>query len=208
MPFITLGGKNMLYMHVPKNGGTTVENWLASLGPLHFSCNYNLGYSHTFRSTPQHFTADDIQRLFANGFFSYSFLFTRNPYDRIESEYRYLHKIDHLKRSLKNLFSIPTFDEWIKESLQEIEVNPWIWDNHLRPQWEYIYPSIDVYKVEDGLLNGIKSVAFKMGVTPPTELPHLNHTRDINVATRWSDESRALVQKYYARDFKEFGYTP
>ena len=207
MPFITLAGKNMLYMHIPKNGGTTVESWLATVAPLHFSTDYNLGYSPTFRSTPQHFTADDIQKLFAEGFFSYSFLFARNPYNRIESEYRHLHKIGHLKKSLKNLFIIPTFDQWTKESLQKIKSDPWIWDNHLRPQWEYIYPSSDIYKMEDGLLNGIKSVAIKMGVTPPSELPHLNHTRDVKVATRWSDESRLLVQKYYARDFKEFGYT-
>jgi len=208
MPFLTVKGKNILYMHVPKNGGTTVENWLASLGPLHLSCNYNLGYSPTFRSTPQHFTADDIQRLFADGFFNYSFLFTRNPYNRIESEYRYLHKIGHLKRKIKNLFSIPTFDEWIKESLQEIEVNPWIWDNHLRPQWEYVYPSVDIYRIEDGLLKGLGAVALKIDVVAPTELPYLNHTREIDVSTTWSDESRTLVQKYYARDFREFGYTP
>ena len=208
MPFINLAGKNILYMHIPKNGGTTIESWLASLAPLHLSCNYNLGYSHTFRSTPQHFTADDIQRLFAEGYFSYSFLFSRNPYARIESEYRYLHKIGHLKRMMKNLWIVPSFNQWIKESLHEVKVNPWIWDNHLRPQWEYIYPSIDIYRIEDGLLNGIQSIAPKIGVAAPHELPHLNHTREINVVTDWNDESRTLVKKYYARDFKEFGYTP
>jgi hypothetical protein len=207
MPFLTVKGKNILYMHIPKNAGTTVENWLASLGPVHLSCNYNLGYSHTFRTTPQHFTADDIQRLFADGFFSYSFLFTRNPYERIESEYRYLHKIGHLKREMKNLWTVPSFSQWIKKSLEEINSNPWIWDNHLRPQWEYVYPQADIYKMEDGLLNGIKAVALKMDVVAPTELPRLNHTREIDVSTTWNDESRSLVKKYYARDFKEFGYT-
>ena len=198
----------MLYMHIPKNAGTTIEGWLASMAPLHLSTDYNLGYSRSFRSTPQHFTADDIRRLFADNFFSYSFLFVRNPYDRIESEYRYLQKTTQLRRSVKNLWTMPSFNQWIKDSFREIESNPWIWDNHLRPQWEYVYPSIDIYKMEDGLLNGVKSVAHKMGVAAPTELPHLNHTLDINAATLWSDESRAIVRKYYARDFKEFGYTP
>ena len=208
MPFINLSGKNVLFMHIPKTGGTTVENWLTSFAPLHLNCEHNAGYSNTFRSTPQHFTSDDIRKLFVDGFFSYSFLFVRNPYDRIESEYRYLIKMGRLKPGIKNLWSIPSFNQWIQKSLKEMGRNPWIWDNHLRPQWEYIYPSSDVFKMEDGLLNGIKTVAPKMGVLAPISLPYLNQTREMDISTRWSDESRSLVQKYYARDFKEFGYTP
>jgi hypothetical protein len=102
---------------------------------------------------------------------------------------------------------MPSFNQWIKDSFREIESNPWIWDNHLRPQWEYVYPGADIYKMDDGLLNGVKSVADKMGVVAPTELPRLNHTREIDVSTTWNDESRSLIKKYYARDFKEFSYT-
>lgn len=208
MPFINLAGKNILFVHIPKTGGITVESWLASIAPLHFCSDYNAGFSKTFLATPQHFTADDIKKLFVDGFFSYSFLFVRNPYGRLESEYRYLHKMGHLQRSIKNLWTVPSFNQWIKKSLKEIHKNPWIWDNHLRPQWEYIYPPIDIFKMEEGLLSGIKTVASKINVEAPKTLPHLNHTREINVTTTWDDESRELVQKYYARDFKEFGYTP
>ena len=187
-------------------GGTTIENWMNSLAPLNFSSGHRLGLTPSFRSSPQHFTGEDIQKLFCDEFFDYSFMFVRNPYNRIESEYRYLHSLRYFKRSVKNLWTIPSFNQWIKSSLREVKSNPWIFDNHLRPQWHYLYPSIDIYKMEDGLLSGIKSVARKIGVDAPTELPHLNHTHQMNVATPWSDESRSLVAEYYARDFKEFGY--
>lgn len=69
----------MLYMHIPKNAGTTIEGWLASMAPLHLSTDYNLGYSPSFRSTPQHFTADDIQRLFADSFLAILFYLLETP---------------------------------------------------------------------------------------------------------------------------------
>ena len=208
MPFIQHAGKNILFMHVPKCGGTSVDHWLATISSVQLSTLHNQGFTSSTRCTPQHFTAADMRCLFTDGFFSYSFLFVRNPYTRLESEYRYLLKEKKLHRRISNLWTIPSFGYWVKQELHETCKNPWHLDNHLRPQFEFVYPKSDCFKLEDGLLHGLAKVAAVIDVPPPQPFATLNHTTDMTVETTWTDEARTIVARHFARDFKEFGYAP
>ena len=207
MPILQFEGRNILYMHVPKTAGTSVEAWLHSLAPLHLSATYTGGWTNTFRCSPQHLDADDIRRLFADGFFAYAFMFVRNPYARLESEYRFLCCDDKIRQLPSDHGSRPPFARWAVRELRAAEQDPWILDNHLRPQWEFVYPGADCFKMEDGLAKGLTKAAARIGAPPPETVPALNRTAGKDIETIWDAESRDLVARRYARDFKEFGYT-
>lgn len=208
MPVIKLHNRNILYMHIPKAAGTSVETWLESLAPVQLSYTYVGKLTKSLRCTPQHLDAHDIRCLFRDGFFDYAFMFVRNPYARMESEYRYLCAEKMVKKRVLDFGRAPEFSKWVIKSMKDVRRDPWVYDNHLRAQWEFAYPGADCFKLEDGLANGLAIVAARIGAPPPKEAPLLNRTAGLDIATIWSDEARELVAKRYARDFKEFGYAP
>jgi hypothetical protein len=193
-------------MHVPKVAGTSVETWLESLAPLQLSTIYNSGWTHSLRCTPQHFDAHDIRCLFRDGYFDYAFLFVRDPYARMESEYRYLCAQKKVRSRLRDFGRTPDFATWAVREMKAAEQDPWALDNHLRPQWEFAYPGADRFRLEDGLTAGLTVAAARMGVPAPETAPALNRTAGMDIRTAWTDEARAHVARRYARDFQEFGY--
>ena len=194
-------------MHVPKTAGTSVEAWLNSLAPLQMSLVYTGGWTHTLRCTPQHLDANDLRRLFGDGFFAYAFLFVRDPYARMESEYRYLCAERRIRKKPWDFGRIPEFSKWAIRVMKAAERDPWTLDNHLRPQWEFVYPGADCFKLEDGLAKGLTIAAARMGAPAPRAVPSLNRTTGLEIETVWSVEARDLVARRYARDFEQFGYT-
>lgn len=207
MPTIQFEGRNILYMHVPKTAGMSVEAWLDSLAPVHLSTTYTGGWTHTLRCSPQHLDANDIGRLFRDGFFAYAFLFVRNPYARMESEYRYLRSQGRLRLMPADRGEPPAFARWAVREMEAAEEDPWTLDNHLRPQWEFVYPGADCFKLEDGLAKGLAIAAARIGAPAPQAIPSLNRTTGLEIETLWSFEARDLVARRYARDFEQFGYT-
>jgi hypothetical protein len=207
MPTIQLEGRNILYMHVPKTAGMSVEAWLETLAPLHLSITHTGGWTHTLRCSPQHLDANDIGRLFQDGFFAYAFMFVRNPYARIESEYRYLRSQGRLCLTPADRGVPPDFAEWTIRELAAAELDPWTLDNHLRPQWEFAYPGADCFKLEDGLAKGLAIAAARIGAPAPKAIPSINRTAGLQIETRWNVAARDLVARRYARDFEQFGYT-
>lgn len=207
MPTLQFQGRSILYLHVPKTAGMSVEAWLNSLAPLNFSLTYTGGWTETFRCTPQHFDANDIRRLFQDGFFAYAFLFVRNPYARIESEYRYLRSQGRVRMTAKDRGEPPPFARWVVRELKAAEADPWTLDNHLRPQCDFVYPGAEWFKLEDGLAKGLSVVASRIGAPPPQTVPTLNRTDALEFETIWDAEARDRVALRYARDFKEFGYS-
>ncbi|WP_140849628.1 sulfotransferase family 2 domain-containing protein, partial [Paracoccus sp. FO-3] len=112
MPFIQHNGKRILFIHIPKAGGTSVESWMKGIAPLRL---FSMGIPHASRCTPQHYRAQDIEALLGEGFFDYAFTIVRNPYHRIESEYRMRAQL------AKDSFwkGLPAFSPWIEENLDQ-----------------------------------------------------------------------------------------
>ena len=89
MPAYRIRNKNVLFIHVPKTGGTTVESFLETHGK---SSLHNQGVkllkplsdSFLTRSLPlQHFHADLLVAMFAPDFFDYTFMIVRDPLERL-----------------------------------------------------------------------------------------------------------------------------
>lgn len=199
MPFVQIGTKRLLYLHVPKTGGGTVEEWLRTLAPLQF---HSVGMPTALRCTPQHLRMSDFRELFGDGYFDHVVMTVRNPYDRIASEYRMRAVLGG--KGFWNAF--PSFSLWLEQVLEAAAKNPFHLDNHIRPQWHFTGSGVEILRYEDGLPTILDRTARLLEVPPPKEIPRVHDTSDSGVEVRWDLADRLLVQNFYARDFELFGY--
>lgn len=197
MPFIQHNGKRVLFIHIPKAGGTSVETWMNGIAPLRL---FSMGIPHASRCTPQHYRAQDIRALLGEGFFDLAVTIVRNPYDRIASEYRM--RAELAKESFWK--GLPAFSPWIEENLDRQQRERFHLDNHLRPQWEFLGNDVEVFRLEDGLAAPLARIADVLSVAPPEMPPH--ELRSAPQEIVWDVADRIRVQTHYAKDFERFGY--
>lgn len=197
MPFIQHNGKRVLLIHIPKTGGTSLENWMKTIAPLRL---FSMGIPMASKCTPQHYRMQDVRALLGEGFFDHAVAVVRNPYDRIESEYRMR---AHLGKD--NFFKgIAQFTPWLEDVLTRQKREPFCLDNHLRPQWEFLGSDVEVFRFEDGLQAPAARIAQKLGLAAPETLP-----RDLvapPLQLSWDQVDRIRVRDHYARDFETLGY--
>lgn len=198
MPFIQHNGKRVLFIHIPKAGGTSVETWMKGFAPLRL---FSMGIPHASRCTPQHYRAQDIRALLGDGFFDLAVTIVRNPYDRIASEYRM--RAELAKESFWK--GLPAFSPWIEENLDRQQHDRYHLDNHLRPQWEFLGNHVEVFRLEDGLAAPLARLSDVLGVTSPKTPPH--ELRSAPQEIVWDVADRIRVQTHYAKDFERFGYS-
>lgn len=199
MPFVEYNSKRILYIHVPKTGGTTIEQWLTSHAPLHF---HTIGMPTPMKCTPQHLCMQDIRLLFGDGFFDYAFMTVRNPYTRIMSEY----KMRALIAGKSFWKSWPTFSLWLEQTLNNARKTPFIMDNHIRPQWQFTGSGVEVFRFEDGMESILNQLAVRIGAPIPKEIPHQLSTQEFPHEVLWDKVDILRIQEFYAQDFQEFGY--
>jgi hypothetical protein len=145
VPVFEKAGKYVLFVHVPKAGGTTIEhiflqnNWNIHLfdggeGPSTLN--------KALKCSPQHWHASMLGGLLRLEQFAAAFCVIRNPIDRLLSEYRW-------RRAYFG--ETGKAEEWVSNSLKAYRLNPFLHDNHIRPQVEFILQNISVFKLERGL---------------------------------------------------------
>jgi hypothetical protein len=196
MPLYQLNSRNLLFIHVPKTGGKSVEEFLKGLSGG--QALFHPKKQDIFPCSPQHMHAEALAMLFGNRFLDHSFMVVRNPYRRFVSEY-------HWRVTRKN--GEEPFEAWAHNILDALEANPYVLDNHLRPQVEFRMSGTDVHKLEDGLEKAVEAAVRAIGLD--VERPSLRQTHQ--VAKAEVTAGRTLVDRLretYAADFDAFGYNP
>lgn len=203
MPFVQANGKNVLFIHIPRTGGTAIEAQLRRAGCLRL---FSIGQPLSMRATPQHLRAGDITEIMGDAYFDYSFTVVRNPYDRIKSLF-------HLQAAAAGQGfwqAAPRFSHWVQHALQDLARDPWAHDHHLRPQWEFIGSGVEVFRYEDGLRAALEPAAAMLGLTlDEGELPQVQPARmepSPCDGFEWDLADLIRVEEAYARDFDTFGY--
>jgi hypothetical protein len=194
MPHTIINNSKVLFIHIPKTGGTTIEHWMSTYGKLYA---YQPKISSFMKCSPQHLTYDEATLILGHDF-DFSFSVVRNPYKRIESEYFFTTKRNN--RALKLDFS-----SWVLSSLDEFAKNRHYADNHFRPQSDFLSDNITkVYRLEQGLKKVLNKVCGILGVE------ELEQLRPRNVSKRheihWTFEAINAVNEVYKDDFKLFKY--
>lgn len=209
MPVFRNGEKNILFVHVPKCGGTTVENAFRVSGyRMHYlDGRGGAGTMNDLRvCSPQHLHADLLRSMLKIQKFDAVFMIVRDPIARFQSEYLWRNR---WRKSVSPDFR--DVDAWARRTFREYETNPYIHDNHIRPQNEFWMPEAIVYRMEDGLETVVADLNERLELGVSWESERINHARDqVGISSSDVEVSGALRQyltEFYRADYAKFGYT-
>ena len=202
MPIFTKNNVHILYVHVPKTGGTSVEKlfrnnkWRSSYKDTGSNLN------RIRRCSPQHMHLEMLQTVFDLEKIDYIFMTVRHPVDRLISEYR-------MKKGPKRGL---TLADWFDKALKSYLENPFCFDNHFRPQSDFWHPYFQVFKLENEYSHLIKEIEQRFNVDfEVKEIPHaMNRDKMVGEIDekliQITDSLRSRIELFYRRDFELFDY--
>lgn len=207
VPIFTKDDRAVLFVHVPKTGGTTVEKMMVGAG-------WEVGFratprthptqSRLHRVSPQHYHADLLAQTLKLDRFDAAFLVTRDPLARFRSEYAMRNKRGPGAGSAAHV------EEWTRSVARRVRRNPSVLDNHLRPQHEFLVPGARVFRLEDGMESIVRTLNDEWRLGLADDVPqHLHSGRDGRVASgdvAVNDFVEGWVRDFYAQDYRLLGY--
>lgn len=192
--------KELIFIHIPKCGGTSVENALNMTNRL------GHGYGIKNGKAMQHYSYSDYQEMLGDEAFDryYKFAIVRNPYTRFMSEYHWCEIKDVGRRCGQDMNCFITYCEGIVE---RGDYHLTIYHDHIMPQYKYIYDNNDrlivdkVFKIEnynevEKMLNDRYKVLLKEKAL----------VGNYDGSFRLTEKQKKRVYKMYKKDFELFGY--
>ena len=199
MPLLICNGKAIFFAHVPKTGGSSVEDYLfRRFGPLsiHEPAKADTVRQRDVVVAATHLSASDLRRLLPP-WLDYSFAFVRDPVARIISEYRFQVGASQASRL--------GFSTWLRVMLAAAARDPRIYENHIRPQADLVPADAEVFRLEDGFASIVSRLDAVTGTTAPeVEMRHLLKRDKAPLVLRRQDVAR--IVDYYRIDYDRFGY--
>ena len=210
MPYFKNNKMNLLLIHIPKTGCTSLEYYFSMksnivLNPvsLFFSMpNTNYFKGVKFNSSFQHLTYNTIMKhkvLFNIDETNLQILtVVRNPYDRIISDLFFFKKI-------KTNSSPEEVHDVIKAYLHENDVL----DNHVLPQHKFITDESGnlVKNVIIARTETLQKDMIKLGYTDFHIKANINICKDAKPYSEYlNNDSIKLINEYYNKDFTLFNY--
>nr|WP_159449378.1 sulfotransferase family 2 domain-containing protein [Demequina sp. NBRC 110051] len=200
----------MLFVHIPKTGGTSIEDAFAEHGwhvdflDRHAAPGLLNYYLH---SSPQHMEASRLSNTFRLDRIDAVFGFVREPLARLTSEYVWRHWGKSEVDTSPEAFAL-----WITSVLAAARESPFAYDNHIRPQVDFLLPGMHTLRFEDGLNVGMCRIRDVTGIDVPVVLPwEQNSTASTGVSGRdvaISSVVRKAVAEFYRDDYERFAYVP
>jgi hypothetical protein len=195
--------RKICFIHIPKTGGTSIEVILNSTYPneMAFFHSTDIGPIRMgklisgIKSSPQHALYREINSI-VNLSNYYCFAFVRNPYDRLYSDWKWWNML-HNKH-------IP-FQPWVNRMFRLQTKNTNVFDNHIRPQCDFLDRSVEIYRFEN-FQDEVRRLLNKLNIMGQN-IPHIFKTSEQNeYLGHYSLHDRKMVRKFYHKDFDRFGY--
>ena len=152
MPVFTKNKKSILFIHIPKCAGSSFERAMKVDGWSEYFSIRGVGLTDMSWSkvSPQHFHAELLQQCFEPKKFEAIVTIVREPFKRLVSEYFW---------QLKQGITILEPNSWLDDVFLKYETNKLIYDNHIRPQSEFILPETKIFKLEEnGVIDAVNFV--------------------------------------------------
>ena len=191
MPLYKINDKLIYFAHIPKTGGTSVEDALGRVGKVCLNKK-----PEGIPIPAQHFHAEIFDVLIPSNFYDRGYLICRNPYMRLISEYRH--------QWVRKRFTKTSFDSWAKKVLRKYKTNPALHHNHIRPQIEFLSKKIEIYKFENGLQQVVNEICDYCGVPDQIDLSWFKCYEKQEIVIHRKTLER--VAAFYEKDFDTFGY--
>jgi hypothetical protein len=210
MPIFRIGDKLHYYAHVPKCGGSSVETYLKKrFGNLAFLNTRYLDLPEAARwtrSSPQHVMLADFHRLVPADWIASSFAVVRHPVKRLISAFQFQVEVEGTVAALWSIDEF--FDDWMKRA----DAEPFLYDNHLRPQSGIVPEGAAIFRLEEGMKPLVAHLDSLAGNSDgPREIPRENVRKKgigpDSERMRPSPETLTRIAAYYAEDFRRFGYS-
>ena len=160
-----------------------------------------------FKISPQHYHALLLDQIIRWDAIDLCFTVCRHPFHRLKSEY-------YWQRDL-GIAPASQADEWLARVMEQFSNEPSAFDNHLRPQVEFIPPdqSCKVFRLED---DGVKRALAWVDASAPAgrlrtwalaTFPAWRHksapAKEVEVAFAGL---RQEIENFYSQDMAHFGY--
>ena len=131
MPLFSKQGRFVYFIHIPKTGGSYIENVAQQNGwDAHFLLKGTpFADSHFMPVSPQHFHAELLEQIFDFSKGIEIFTIVRNPFDRLKSEYYW---------QRRHQITDAAVEDWIPRVMEEYSENPNVYRNHIRPQVDFL----------------------------------------------------------------------
>lgn len=199
MPVAVINSRRVLFIHIPKTGGTSLTRWMQSHGRVRLHADQR---PNGLFVSPQHLTYADVDTMWGCDYFDYLFTIVRNPFHRMESEFKMRNKLRG-----KGFFGGQlNFSSWLERSIMDARANLNHMDNHLRPQWQFVSDRLRIFRFEDGMDNILAQLSADLGIAPPALVPHELATADDAYAFPWDRADILRMRDFYALDFETFDY--
>lgn len=214
MPVFSKGKSNILFLHIPKSAGSTIEKIGADLGwEESFSIRgRSLEEIKYCKASLQHLHAKPLESILDLDHFDSIFTIVREPFSRFKSEYYWQQSQGITELSV---------DDWVPDTFEKYERNSYVYDNHIRPQVEFLPNSaqLQVFKLEEGGVEDAKKIFLSLSkesrdvrswakrltslFTP--ERQEKQSVKDPDIEARFVLHYERIVE-FYKQDYSTFGY--
>lgn len=200
MPVMIKNNQSVLFVHIPKCGGSSFEKIMSTLGwkELLSIRGLPLNKLNFINCTPQHMHKELLSQIIKPQSFDQITTIVRNPYNRLLSEYAW--------QTHQKITRLPAKD-WIDHVFNEYEKNKFSYDNHIRPQSEFIFEDSKIFKLEEnGILNAIMNV--NPGIDPK-DIPNKSEKRtkkNEETLIDFEDNKKTIIA-FYKQDYKKLNYS-
>lgn len=161
MPIFSKGKINILFLHIPKSAGSTIEKIGADLGwKESFSIRgKSIEELKCCKASLQHLHAKPLATILNFDQFDSIFTIVRNPFSRFKSEYYWQRSQGITELSV---------DDWVLDTFERYLGNSYIYDNHIRPQVEFLPSGVQVkiFKLEEGGVEKAKEEFWNLSSEP------------------------------------------
>ena len=208
MPYFKNNDMNILFIHIPKTGGTSFEKYMCNnynfklnVNTLHNLDTFNIFGNISINSSLQHMTYQTIMRnknIFKIDTNNLKIItIVRNPYEKIISDL-FFNKMITIDSSANDVYDI----------IIKYIANKYL-DNHNAPQYLFVtdsnkqlIPNITILHTET-LTNDM----IHLGYANFNYHNHKNQNSNIDYYKYLNDKSIKLINEYYKYDFKLFNYS-